>query len=62
LPSPSAGRAEPSSGGDHDDVRVECWYWFDAMQWLRVNTPEPFATPDAYYARYEKTNPPRPSA
>ena len=33
-------------------------YWFDAMQWLRVNTPEPFATPDAYYARYEKSNPP----
>jgi len=33
-------------------------YWFDAMQWLRVNTPEPFATPEAYYARYGKTNPP----
>ena len=33
-------------------------YWFDAMQWLRVNTPEPFGSPDAYYARYGKSNPP----
>ena len=33
-------------------------YWFEAMRWLRVNTPEPFATPDAYYARYGKANPP----
>lgn len=33
-------------------------YWYDAMQWLRVNTPEPFDTADAYYARYERTNPP----
>jgi dolichyl-phosphooligosaccharide-protein glycotransferase len=27
-------------------------YWFEAMQWLRVNTPEPFESPDYYYARY----------
>ena len=27
-------------------------YWFDAMQWLKTNTPEPFASPDYYYARY----------
>jgi len=33
-------------------------YWFDAMQWLRVNTPEPFGAADAYYARYGKSNPP----
>ena len=33
-------------------------YWFDAMQWLRTKTPEPFASPDYYYARYGATNPP----
>ena len=33
-------------------------YWFDAMQWLRTTTPEPFTSPDYYYARYGKTNPP----
>jgi oligosaccharyl transferase (archaeosortase A-associated) len=33
-------------------------YWFDAMEWLRTRTPEPFASPDYYYARYEKVNPP----
>ena len=33
-------------------------YWFDAMQWLRTSTPEPFSSPDYYYARYDKTNPP----
>ena len=33
-------------------------YWFEAMQWLRANTPEPFDTADAYYARYERTNQP----
>jgi asparagine N-glycosylation enzyme membrane subunit Stt3 len=33
-------------------------YWFNAMQWLRTQTPEPFAGPDYYYARYGKTNPP----
>ena len=32
-------------------------YWFDAMEWLRTNTPEPFTQPDYYYARYGKTNP-----
>ena len=30
-------------------------YWFDAMQWLRTNTPEPFTSPDYYYARYAAT-------
>jgi len=33
-------------------------YWFDAMQWLRINTPEPFTSPDYYHARYTATNPP----
>jgi hypothetical protein len=33
-------------------------YWFDAMHWLRTSTPEPFGSPDYYYARYGKTNPP----
>jgi dolichyl-diphosphooligosaccharide--protein glycosyltransferase len=33
-------------------------YWFEAMQWLRANTPEPFGAPGAYYTRYEETNPP----
>jgi asparagine N-glycosylation enzyme membrane subunit Stt3 len=33
-------------------------YWFDAMEWLRAKTPEPFASPDYYYARYENINPP----
>jgi oligosaccharyl transferase (archaeosortase A-associated) len=32
-------------------------YWFNAMEWLRTHTPEPFASPDYYYARYDKTNP-----
>lgn len=30
-------------------------YWFDAMQWLRRTTPQPFGSPDAYYARYGDT-------
>jgi oligosaccharyl transferase (archaeosortase A-associated) len=33
-------------------------YWFDAMQWLRTNTPEPFSSPDYYFSRYERRNPP----
>ena len=33
-------------------------YWFQAMEWLRKNTPEPFASPDYYYARYDKNPPP----
>lgn len=33
-------------------------YWFEAMQWLRTKTPEPFGSPDYYYARYDKANPP----
>jgi asparagine N-glycosylation enzyme membrane subunit Stt3 len=33
-------------------------YWFQAMQWLRQNTPEPFNSAGHYYARYGKTNPP----
>jgi dolichyl-diphosphooligosaccharide--protein glycosyltransferase len=31
-------------------------YWFDAMQWLRASTPEPFGSAAYYYARYEGTN------
>ena len=33
-------------------------YWFNAMEWLRTKTPEPFTSPDYYYARYERMNPP----
>ena len=33
-------------------------YWFEAMEWLRTNTPQPFTPTDHYYARYETTNPP----
>lgn len=33
-------------------------YWFDAMQWLRTSTPEPFPQPDYYYARYQPSNTP----
>jgi asparagine N-glycosylation enzyme membrane subunit Stt3 len=33
-------------------------FWFEAMQWLRTNTPEPFASADYYYARYDRTNAP----
>lgn len=32
-------------------------YWFDAMQWLRANTPEPFGSADYYFARYGRQNP-----
>jgi oligosaccharyl transferase (archaeosortase A-associated) len=32
-------------------------YWAAAMTWLRNQTPEPFASPDYYYARYGATNP-----
>lgn len=30
-------------------------YWFEAMQWLRTKTPEPFGSADFYYARYGNT-------
>ena len=33
-------------------------YWFNTMQWLRVNTPEPFASADYYLARYDDSGPP----
>lgn len=33
-------------------------YWFEAMQWLRTQTPEPFGSPDHYYDRYAATNAP----
>ena len=33
-------------------------YWFDAMQWLRTNTTEPFGSAGYYYARYGAANPP----
>ena len=32
-------------------------YWAAAMTWLRTSTPEPFASPDYYYARYGAANP-----
>ena len=33
-------------------------YWFNAMQWLRDNTPEPFGSADYYLARYDGSGPP----
>ena len=33
-------------------------YWFEAMEWLRHKTPEPFTSPGYYYARYCEANPP----
>lgn len=33
-------------------------YWFNAMQWLRHNTPEPFGSADHYLARYDGSGPP----
>lgn len=30
-------------------------YWFEAMTWLRQQTPQPFASADYYYARYGNT-------
>lgn len=33
-------------------------YWFEAMQWLRANTPEPFASAGHYLARYDGNGPP----
>ena len=33
-------------------------YWFDAMLWLRDNTPQPFGSADDYYGRYGAENPP----
>ena len=33
-------------------------YWFDAMLWLRDNTPQPFGDAGYYYARYGHENPP----
>ena len=33
-------------------------YWFNAMQWLRDNTPEPFGSADHYLARYDGSGPP----
>lgn len=33
-------------------------YWFDAMVWLRDNTPQPFGDAGYYYARYGHENPP----
>jgi dolichyl-diphosphooligosaccharide--protein glycosyltransferase len=33
-------------------------HWADAMGWLRARTPEPFASDDHYFARYERNLPP----
>jgi len=33
-------------------------YWHDAMEWLRTQTPEPFASPGYYRARYGDENAP----
>jgi dolichyl-diphosphooligosaccharide--protein glycosyltransferase len=32
-------------------------YWFEAMQWLRTTTPEPFDSADHYFARYDGSGP-----
>jgi hypothetical protein len=32
-------------------------YWFNAMQWLRTQTPEPFGSPDFFDARYDRSSP-----
>ena len=54
------GRAEPGARGAHHDARRRhARLLVEAMEWLRTKTPEPFASPDYYYARYGKTNPPR---
>ena len=29
-------------------------HWYNAMVWMRENTPEPFENPDAYYELYER--------
>jgi asparagine N-glycosylation enzyme membrane subunit Stt3 len=33
-------------------------YWLEAMQWLRIATPEPFGSADHYGARYDGSGPP----
>ena len=33
-------------------------YWFEAMQWLRSTTPEPFGSADYYLARYDGSGSP----
>lgn len=33
-------------------------YWFNAMHWLRDNTPEPFGSAGHYLARYDGSGPP----
>ena len=33
-------------------------YWFEAMQWLRTNTPEPFGSTTYYLQRYDDHHPP----
>ena len=33
-------------------------YWFEAMQWLRKTTPEPFGSADHYLARYDGSGAP----
>jgi len=32
-------------------------YWYEAMQWLRTNTPAPFGSADHYLARYDGAGP-----
>ena len=33
-------------------------YWLEAMQWLRIMTPEPFGSADYYVERYDRSGPP----
>ena len=33
-------------------------YWFEAMHWLRTNTPEPFGSAEYYLQRYDGNQPP----
>jgi hypothetical protein len=45
LAAPSVPKVSESARLD-SGLQVE---WFDALQWMRANTPEPFDDPDAYY-------------
>ncbi len=47
--------AVPVAATDHGPSDA----WAEALQWMRHATPEPFADPGAYLARYDRARPPR---
>ena len=54
----------PLPGGDKPffDVATRALYapsnaWCESLDWLRLNTPEPFGNADYYYARYDAVTP-----